>query len=74
MGNCSPKCKIIIGHSILFSVFVIGSTIYLLADFVGVFDKIPPVTDENCKTFDLRGPEDITALSADTAFIGSDDR
>jgi len=74
MGNCSQKSKIIIGHSVLFVLFAAGSAFYLLADFVGAFDKSLPLTDENCKTFALRGPEDITALSDDVAYIGSDDR
>lgn len=74
MGNCSPKCKIIIGHSVLFSLFAIGSAIYLVADFADAFDKPLPLTDENCKTFALRGPEDISALNDDVAYIGSDDR
>jgi len=58
----------------LFTVFAIGSVIYIAADFVDAFDKQLPLTDENCKTFALRGPEDISALNDDVAYIGSDDR
>ena len=74
MGNCSPKCKIVIGHSVLFSLFAIGSGIYFLADFMGATDKVPALNDEDCMTFALRGAEDISALDNNTAYISSDDR
>lgn len=41
--------------------------------FVGDYDN-PDLKDEDCTTYPLRGPEDITPVGPKTALISSDDR
>ena len=75
MGNCcSPKMKLVSGHLVLSGVIIIGAVVYGALNFLNAFDTLPALNDESCQTFALRGPEDITALTPDVAFIGSDDR
>lgn len=69
----TPKRKLICGH--IAGVIVLLALIagYGVRKFIGDYDN-PPVSDDGCKTYPLRGPEDITPAGPTTALISSDDR
>lgn len=77
MGNTmclnTPKKKIICGHVTGVIVFAFLMAFYAGLKFIGDGDN-PPVNDEGCRKFPLRGPEDITPVGPSTALISSDDR
>ena len=69
----TPKKKILIGHITGLIVFSYLMTLYAKVKFIGDGDN-PPVSDSGCRTFALKGPEDITPVGPSTALISSDDR
>ena len=77
MGNImclnTPKRKIICGHVTGVIVFALLMFTYAGLKFIGDGDNLP-VSDDGCRKFPLRGPEDITPVGPSTALISSDDR
>ena len=75
MGNIcdTPKKRLICYHFSGIIVFVAVMSSYAAYKFIGDGDNVP-IKDDGCRTFPLKGPEDITPVGPATALISSDDR
>lgn len=73
MGNFLNSKLAIAGVNVLVSLAILGGLIAGAASSFLDAGRVLPLTDDKCKTFAQVGPEDITAASAQDAFVGSND-